>query len=271
MSRIEQIKSKFQSISSANTGIDAFYFDDFSIINSLHSNNFPACILKIPESSEITDYKQQWELFDIVFYICEPRHELEARTIEVQYDDLKILSEEVLDEFVFYPNIYQLSGGVKYEYGHDEGASNLCIVQASFQARVYNCRANAATGNIVTITDNNNTLVGTVGTQTTLKVIAKDTLNNTLAATYTLSNGILTLSGISTSTTVSKMIIINNVTTTAQDAELIGSYTLANLCIFGNGTEQISIANITSYNAATGVITFVTSMENITIRVILIA
>ena len=197
MSRIEQIKSKFQSITSANVGIDAFYFDDFSIINSLHNNNFPACILKIPESSEITDYKQQWELFDIVFYICEPRHELEARSIEVQYDDLKILSEEVLNEFVFYPNIYQLLGGVKYEYGHDEGASNLCIVQASFQARVYNCRANAAVGDIVTITDNNLVFVGNV-TGDSLQVIAKDTNLNIINATYTLVGNVLTLSNIQT-------------------------------------------------------------------------
>ena len=197
MSRIEQIKSKFQSIASANVGIDAFYFDDFSIINSLHSNNFPACILKIPESSEITDYKQQWELFDIVFYICEPRHELEARSIEVQYDDLKILSEEVLNEFVFYPNIYQLLGGVKYEYGHDEGASNLCIVQASFQARVYNCRANAAVGHVVTITDNNLVFVGNV-TGDSLQVIAKDTNLNIINATYTLTGNVLTLSNIQT-------------------------------------------------------------------------
>jgi hypothetical protein len=225
MSRIEQIKSKFQSITSANVGIDAFYFDDFSIINSLHSNNFPACILKIPESSEITDYKQQWELFDIVFYICEPRHELEARSIEVQYDDLKILSEEVLNEFVFYPNVYQLLGGVKYEYGHDEGASNLCIVQASFQARVYNCRANAAVGDIVTITDNNNAFVGTVASQTTLKVIAKDTNLTILSPTYTLASGLLTLSNIPLGTNAT---VKNSDNTFTQNIAAGATYTLDN-------------------------------------------
>jgi hypothetical protein len=123
---------------------------------------------------------------------------------------------------------------------------------------------------VFTVYDNNDVSVGTV-TGDELQVIAKDTLNNILTATYTLANGVLTLSGISTSTTVSKMIIIDNVTTIAQDAELIGSYTLANLCIFGNGTEQISVDNISAYNATTGTITFITSLDGVTIRVILIA
>lgn len=118
----------------------------------------------------------------------------------------------------------------------------------------------------VIITDNNDNTVGTVNTGTILQVIAKNQYNEEINCTYTLSNGILTLSGIKTA----KMIIINNVTTTAQSNELIGAYTLANLCIFGNGTEQISIDSVNSYNSSTGTLIFNNDMGGVTIRIILI-
>ncbi len=271
MSRIADIRLKFNVICDQNTSIFGFAFDDPSKLNLIRGDGFPYLLLKLPIRSSIPDYKQDWELWDIEFYLFEPRHQEEARTLEEQHDALRVIAEDVIDELVFYPNVYQLGSGVEFEYGHDGDNNNSVVVKTKFTLRLFNCRGNTATGEVVTITDNDNALVGTVAARTSLQVIAKDTLNNILTATYTLANGILILSGITTSTTVSKMIIIDNVTTTAQDAELIGSYTLANLCIFGNGTEQISINNISAYNATTGTITFIESLGDITLRVILIA
>ncbi len=271
MSRIADIRLKFNVICDQNTSVFGFAFDDPSKLNLIRGDGFPYLLLKLPIRSSIPDYKQDWELWDIEFYLFEPRHQEEARTLEEQHDALRVIAEDVIDELVFYPNVYQLGSGVEFEYGHDGDNNNSVVVKTKFTLRLFNCRGNTATGEVVTITDNDNALVGTVAARTSLQVIAKDTLNNILTATYTLANGILILSGITTSTTVSKMIIIDNVTTTAQDAELIGSYTLANLCIFGNGTEQISINNISAYNATTGTITFIESLGDITLRVILIA
>lgn len=68
-----------------------------------------------------------------------------------------------------------------------------------------------------------------------------------------------------------QMIIIDSVTTTAQHNDLIGAYTIANLCIFGNGTEQISANLVSDYDNDTGTITFTDSLGSVTIRIILIA
>ena len=271
MSRIAQIQDKFRLICDQNVSVRTFLFDDASSLNAVHDNYYPAVLLKIPQKSNIPDYNKNWELFDLEFYVLESRWQSETRSLSEQHDALKVIAEDIIDEFKFYPQVYQVLGGVDFEYGYDGDVNNSSVVRVKFRANVFNCRDNTSTGEKVTITDNNNALVGTVATRSSLQVIAKDTLNNILNATYTLANGVLTLSGITTSTTVSKMIIIDNVTTTAQDAELIGSYTLANLCIFGNGTEQISINNISAYNATTGTITFITSLEGVTLRVILIA
>ena len=54
-----------------------------------------------------------------------------------------------------------------------------------------------------------------------------------------------------------------NVGTTITDALLINpSLTLAKLAIWVNGTEQKTINNISAYNNATGVITFIDTFYN---------
>lgn len=271
MSRIAQIQDKFRLICDQNASVRTFLFDDASSLNAVHDNYYPAVLLKIPQKSNIPDYNKNWEQFDLEFYVLESRWQSETRSLAEQHDALKVIAEDIIDEFKFYPTVYQVLGGVDFEYGYDTDVNNSVAVRVKFRANVFNCRDNTASGEVVTITDNDNALVGTVATRSSLQVIAKDQNNVEIDCTYTLANGILTLSGINVATTVSKMIIINNVTTTAQDNELIGSYTIANLCIFGNGTEQISIDNITSYNSTTGTITFVESLGGVTIRVILIA
>lgn len=271
MNRIAEIQSKFNLICDQNASIFGFAFDDPSALNIMRGDGFPYLLLKLPIESSIPDYKQNWELWEIEFFLFEPRHQEEPKTLAEQHDALRVIAEDVIDELIFYPNVYQLGSGVTFEYGHDADNNNSVVVRTKFTLRLFNCRANTATGEVVTVTDNDNAIVGTVAARTTLQVIAKDLSNVEIDCTYTLSNGILTLSGINVATTVIKMIIINNVNTTAQDNELIGAYTIANLCIFGNGTEQISIDNISNYNSTTGTITFVESLGGVTIRVILIA
>lgn len=269
MSRIAQIQDKFRLICDENSSVRTFLFDDASALNSIHDNYYPAVLLKIPQKSNIPDYNKNWELFDLEFYVLESRWQDEQKSLSEQHDSLKIIAEDIIDEFKFYPQVYQVLGGVDFEYGYYEDVNNCTVVRVKFRANVFNCRDNTSVGEKVTITDNNNALVGTVATRSTLQVIAKDLNNVEISATYTLANGILTLSGINVSNT--QMIIIDNVTTTAQSNSLIGSYTLANLCIFGNGTEQISIDNVLSYNATTGTITFNNDMGSVTMRIILIA
>lgn len=123
----------------------------------------------------------------------------------------------------------------------------------------------------VTVVDEYEQAIGEVASGNELRVEVINFSGDLVSPTYTLENNILLINLPNIGGSNAKMIIINNVTTTAQDNELIGAYTLANLCIFGNGTEQISINNITSYNAGTGTITFIDDLGDITIRVILIA
>lgn len=68
-----------------------------------------------------------------------------------------------------------------------------------------------------------------------------------------------------------QMIIIDDVGLTAQHNDLIGAYTIANLCVFGSGTEQISANLVSEYDNGTGTIYFTDDLDQQTIRVILIA
>lgn len=63
------------------------------------------------------------------------------------------------------------------------------------------------------------------------------------------------------------MIIIENVTSSAQSDDLIG-VALTDLVIFGAGTEQITINNVSSYDSATGTINFVNDLGGMTIRIV---
>lgn len=245
MSRVTEISAKFNLIADQNSAIRKYVFDDVSALNSVHLDEYPLLMLKLPIRSELPDYKQMWETFDIEIFICEPRHQEETRTIEAQYDELKVICEDVIDEFVFYPNVYQLEEGVEFEYGHDKFITNLCIVQAKFKARVFNCRNNTASGEVVTIRDNDNALVGTVAARTSLQVIAKDTGGVEIDCTYTLSNGILTLSNIN----VIHMVQFTGVTTTLTNAAFAGK-AITEFVVLISGTDWVTTGNATKVTAS---------------------
>jgi len=113
---------------------------------------------------------------------------------------------------------------------------------------------------VFTIYDNNDATVGTV-TGDSLQVIAIDNNGAEITATYTLLNGILTLSGISTTT----MIPFTNVNTTLTNAAFAGK-TAAQLVVLGNGTELTTINEIASIVGTT--ITLVTSLQGGNVKVI---
>ncbi len=266
MSRIAEIEAKFSFIQSQNASIKSFVYDEYSRINSILNKQSPLLLLKVPRKSDKLIFKSNIEEYEIKLFIFQPRHQVETNTLSEQFDSLKVLLETAINEFVFYPNVYRIKDTIHYDYMRDEGNSNACVVGATFIAEVFQCRDNTSTGVVTIITNQSGTVVGTATDH--LQVIAKDTNNNILTPTYTIANNILTLSGININN--SKMIIVDNVNTTAQSNSLIGSYTLANLCIFGAGTEQIGIDNVSSYNATTGTITFNNDMGGMTMRIILI-
>jgi len=113
---------------------------------------------------------------------------------------------------------------------------------------------------VFTVYDNNLVSVGTV-TGDDLQVIATDTNGNEINATYTLLNGVLTLSGISTTT----MIPFTNVNTTLTDAAFAGK-TADDLIVIGNGTELSTINEIASIVGTT--ITLVTDLGGGNVKVI---
>jgi hypothetical protein len=113
---------------------------------------------------------------------------------------------------------------------------------------------------VFTVYDNNLTEVGTV-TGDDLQVIALDTNGDEINATYTLVGGVLTLSGISTTT----MISFTNVNTTLTNAAFVGK-TAAQLVVLGNGTELTTINEIASVVGTT--ITLVTSLSGGNVKVI---
>lgn len=192
MSRIHEIREKFRLISDENASIRSFLFDELSALNAIHDNYYPYLLLKLPVKSVIENYSKNWELWDLEYFLVEPRN-LDIE-LDVQHDALKVIAEDVLDEFIFYPTVYQLSDNkVEFEYGHDADNNNCIVVGTKLTAKVFNCRDNTASGEVVTITDNDNALVGTVATRGILKVIAKDQNNVEIDCTYTLANGVLTL------------------------------------------------------------------------------
>ena len=233
MSRIYEIREKFRLISDQNSSIRSFLFDDMSVLNTIHDNYFPYLLLKLPTKSTIENYSKNWELWDLEYFILEPRNpDIE---LDVQHDALKVIAEDVLDEFIFYPTVYQLGDNkVEFEYGYDADNNNCIVVGTKFTARVFNCRDNTASGEVVTITDNDNALVGTVATRSSLQVIAKDLSNVEIDCTYTLANGILTLSGINISSIVMEEFL--NVSQTLVSSAFVGK-TLSQMLIQGNGGE----------------------------------
>lgn len=268
MSRIADIRLKFNVICDQNTSVFGFAFDDPSKLNLMRGDGFPYLLLKLPIRSSIPDYKQDWELWDIEFYLFEPRHQEEARTLEEQHDALRIIAEDVIDELVFYPNVYQLGSGVEFEYGHDGDNNNSVVVKTKFTLRLFNCRGNTATGEVVTITDNDNALVGTVAARTSLQVIARDTDGVEIDATYTLSNGILILSGISTGSNV-MIKDFTGVSTTLVDASF-GGKTLAQLAVFVNGTELKTTNEVTKASTASTTLTLSTNYEGTGIGLVIV-
>lgn len=238
MSRIAQIQDKFRLICDQNTSVRTFLFDDASSLNAVHDNYYPAVLLKIPQKSNIPDYNKNWEQFDLEFYVLESRWQSETRSLAEQHDALKVIAEDIIDEFKFYPTVYQVLGGVDFEYGYDTDVNNSVAVRVKFRANVFNCRDNTASGEVVTITDNDNALVGTVATRSSLQVIAKDQNNVEIDCTYTLANGILTLSGINVSSiTMEKFINVNQ---TLTHASFVGK-SLDDMLVQGNGGEWTTL------------------------------
>lgn len=248
MSRIADIRLKFNVICDQNTSVFGFAFDDPSKLNLIRGDGFPYLLLKLPIRSSIPDYKQDWELWDIEFYLFEPRHQEEARTLEDQHDALRVIAEDVIDELVFYPNVYQLGSGVEFEYGHDGDNNNSVVVKTKFTLRLFNCRGNTATGEVVTITDNDNALVGTVAARTSLQVIARDTDGVEIDATYTLSNGILILSVITTGGI--NMETFTGVTTSLTNAAFANKL-ITSFVVLISGTDWVTQGNATKTYAST--------------------
>lgn len=193
MIRISDIERDWKYICDQNASIVNFLFDDVSAINQYTKMDFPLCVLKLPQKSSIEDYKKYWELWDFTIYMCTTNYQADEVTLSEKYDSLRVLCEQAISEFVHDPNKYHLASGVTFEYGQDEFVSNLVVVKADFQIRLFNCRDYESSGQIVTIIDNTDVLVGTVKGKSTLKVLAKDQNGTTISASYVLANGVLSL------------------------------------------------------------------------------
>lgn len=113
----------------------------------------------------------------------------------------------------------------------------------------------------VEIIDNNGDEVGNVNGGTILQVIAKDTSNVEIDCTYTLANGILTLSNIE----MARIYNFSSVNTTLTNAAFSGK-TTDELVVLGNGTELISINEIVSVVGTT--ITLATDLDGGMVKVI---
>jgi len=193
MSRIADIHSEWQRITDTNTSVGKFIFDDVGAINDYLRQDFPLVLLKLPQQSTISEWTKYWELWDMVVMVMKPIYQSDDKSIAENWDSLRKVFESLLDSFIVDKQEYQLIGEVNFEYGHDEYLQDMCIVKASFKIRLHNCRTNTATAKVVTVTDNSDSIVGTVAAPSTLKVIAKDQNGTTLSASYVLSNGLLSL------------------------------------------------------------------------------
>ena len=94
----------------------------------------------------------------------------------------------------------------------------------------------------VTVTDYLDDEVGTILAGEILQVIAKDTNNNILTATYTLLNGVLTLSGINIEG--STMISFTNVTTELQNAAFADK-SITDFVVLISGTDWVTSGSCT--------------------------
>lgn len=193
---ISNIQKEFERICNAEESVTKFLFDDVSGIGEYVKTDYPLILLKLPERSTTTDYNKFWEVWDFVVFAMKPIYQNDEDTLANKWDLLKSIIEDVLDEFTFDKQSYQIIGEVVFEYGHHEFIQDLAVVQSTFKVRLPNCRTVNPTGQTVTIIDNDSALVGTVSAKSILQVIAKDENQNVLDPTYTLASNVLTLGGL---------------------------------------------------------------------------
>jgi len=115
-------------------------FDAFSMVNSTRDKEYPAFLLKFPESAVNPDISKDWKDYKIEFFLLTTNNQSSEREKEVVWDELQTLAEQVLIELKSTPNVYRIKDKtVTFDYGYDLMDDKLMAVKCTLTMSAFHC------------------------------------------------------------------------------------------------------------------------------------
>jgi len=141
MANIKTLVEKFEASILTVTDIKTFVYDDISKINDNRSKTYPVLLLRFLQSSDIPTMGEEYENFNIEFYVFTLHPKNSTDSEETVQQELKTMAIDVIRNIVDGDNLYFLADNrrVRFMYGHFQHNDRLMAVKATCVIRVTDC------------------------------------------------------------------------------------------------------------------------------------